>query len=122
MKKCIYRPYIYTTIFLFSLCAPNFIYAYLATSGRVFVSTSGDTVQLRGFGLGGWLVQEGYMWNTSGFYGSTTEIENQIISLVGDSATSAFYQNYYSTYITEEDIVQLSEWGFNSLRSVFPSL
>ena len=85
----------------------------------MFVDSSGDTVQLRGFGLGGWLVQEGYMWNTSGFYGSTSVIEQQIIELVGDSSANAFYQNYYSAYVTEEDIAQLADWGFNSLRLPF---
>ena len=97
MKQFIFRPNIYILIFLLSFSLPSYIYAYLGTSGRVFVDTSGDTVQLRGFGLGGWLVQEGYMWNTSGFYGSTSVIEQQIKDLVGDSATSAFYQNYYSS-------------------------
>ena len=119
MKQFICRPHTYILIFLLSFSLPSYIYAYLVTSGRVFVDTSGDTVQLRGFGLGGWVVQEGYMWNTSGFYGSTSVIEQQIKDLVGDSATSSFYQNYYSSYVTEADIVQLSEWGFNSLRVPF---
>ena len=119
MKQFICRPHTYILIFLLSFSLPSYIYAYLGTSGRVFVDTNGDTVQLRGFGLGGWLVQEGYMWNTSGFYGSTSVIEQQIKDLVGDSATSSFYQNYYSSYVTEADIVQLSEWGFNSLRVPF---
>ena len=74
----IYRPHIYILTFIISFCIPSFIYGYLGTSGRVFVDSNGDTVQLRGFGLGGWLVQEGYMWNTSGFYGSTSVIEQKI--------------------------------------------
>ena len=98
MKMSIYRPHIYILTFMISFCIPSFIYGYLGTSGRVFVDSNGDTVQLRGFGLGGWLVQEGYMWNTSGFYGSTSVIEQKIIELVGDSSASAFYQNYYSRF------------------------
>ena len=89
------------------------MHGYLRTSGRVFVDDSGATVQLRGFGLGGWLVQEGYMWNTSGFYGSTSVIQREIIELVGDSAASQFYNDYYLAYITETDVIQLSDWGFN---------
>jgi Endoglucanase len=64
-------------------------------------------------------VQEGYMRNTSGFYGYTYVIEQQIKDLVGDSDTSSFYQKYYSSYVTEADIVQLCDWGFNSLRVPF---
>ena len=119
MKQSICRPHTYILIFLLIFNLPSVIYAYLGTAGRVFVDSSGDTVQLRGFGLGGWLVQEGYMWNTSGFYGSTSVIEQQIIELVGDSSANAFYQNYYSAYVTEEDIAQLADWGFNSLRLPF---
>ncbi len=104
---------------MLSVCLSASLHGYLRTSGRVFVDDSGATVQLRGFGLGGWLVQEGYMWNTSGFYGSTSVIQREIIELVGDSAASQFYNDYYLAYITETDVIQLSDWGFNCLRVPF---
>ena len=104
---------------MLSVCLSASLHGYLRTSGRVFVDDSGATVQLRGFGLGGWLVQEGYTWNTSGFYGSTSVIQREIIELVGDSAASQFYNDYYLAYITETDVIQLSDWGFNCLRVPF---
>jgi hypothetical protein len=119
MRKSVYRTHTHIVIFIVLFSIPSFIYAYLGTSGRVFVDTNGDSVQLRGFGLGGWLVQEGYMWNTSGFYGSTSVIEQKLIELVGDSSAQNFYQNYYSAYVAEEDVAQLAERGFNSLRLPF---
>jgi len=36
---------------------------FLKTDGQDIVDSTGNPVLLRGFGLGGWLVQEGYMWN-----------------------------------------------------------
>ena len=79
---------------MLSVCLSTSLQGYLRTSGRVFVDDSGATVQLRGFGLGGWMVQEGYMWNTSGFYGSTSMIQQKIIELVGDSTASQFSVSY----------------------------
>ena len=34
---------------------------FLQTNGQNIVDENGSTILLRGFGLGGWLVQEGYM-------------------------------------------------------------
>ena len=43
----------------------NYILAidFLKTSGDIIVNESNEKVLLQGFGLGGWLVLEGYMWN-----------------------------------------------------------
>jgi len=34
---------------------------FLSTHGKAIVNESGDTILLRGMGLGGWMLQEGYM-------------------------------------------------------------
>jgi len=38
--------------------------SYLSTHGQAIVNESGDTIILRGMGLGGWMLQEGYMLQT----------------------------------------------------------
>jgi len=92
---------------------------FLKTDGRDIVDSTGNAVLLRGFGLGGWLVQEGYMWNIHGFFGSPSNIENEIINLVGEENSETFYQAYYDNYITEADIAYISSRGFNALRVPF---
>ena len=92
---------------------------FLQTDGRFIVDADGNTVLLRGFGLGGWLVQEGYMWNIHGFFGSPSNIESKIIDLVGTENTAAFYQAYYENYITEADVAFIAANGFNALRVPF---
>ena len=92
---------------------------FLRTDGRTIVDETGNPVLLRGFGLGGWLVQEGYMWNIHGFFGSTSNIESNIIDLVGAENTAAFYQAYYENYITEADVAFIAANGFNALRVPF---
>ena len=39
----------------------------LSTNGKAIVNQNGDTIILRGMGLGGWMLQEGYMLQTAGF-------------------------------------------------------
>ena len=92
---------------------------FLQTNGQNIVDENGSTILLRGFGLGGWLVQEGYMWNTHGFFGSTTNLKNKIINLVGEDNANTFYQTYYQNYITEADVSEIAAQGFNTLRVPF---
>ena len=87
----------------------------LRTDGRIIVNDNDEKVILKGFGLGGWLVLEGYMWNYPGF-GSTTTMENAIKHLLGEEKTNQFFDRYRSNYITEKEISFLAENGFNALR------
>ncbi|PKL82430.1 MAG: glycosyl hydrolase family 5, partial [Ignavibacteriae bacterium HGW-Ignavibacteriae-3] len=58
--------FICSVIILFS-AATVFSQGYLKTSGTSIVDENGSNVLLRGIGLGGWLVPEGYMLQTSSF-------------------------------------------------------
>ncbi len=104
------------SIFLF-----NFLFSqgFLHVDNRDIVDGTGAPILLRGMGLGGWLVQEGYMWNIHGFFGSPSNIESNIIDLVGEENTVAFYQAYYENYITEADVAFIAANGFNALRVPF---
>ncbi len=81
----------------------------------VFVDSTGSEVFLRGYGLGGWLVPEGYMLHTPGF-GSPTSIREMITDLIGEENTAEFYRRYEANYVAEADIAKIAEWGFNSIR------
>ena len=41
--------------------------SFLSTNGQDIVNEEGETVLLRGMGLGGWMLQEGYMLQTASF-------------------------------------------------------
>jgi endoglucanase len=103
--------------FLLFLCSRS-VSAYLATDGQNFVDSKGNEVFLKGVGLGGWLVPEGYMLHIPGF-GSPTSIKNMISDLIGTENTQEFYQIYRENYVREKDIRILSEMGFNSIRLPF---
>ena len=86
------------------------------------VEGNGEPILLRGFGLGGWLVPEGYMLHNqawiSGFE-SPTDIENHVTDLIGAEAAEDFWELYRANYVAQADIDQIAEWGFNHLRVPF---
>lgn len=85
-------------------------------SGAKIVDGNGNEILLKGVGLGGWLVPEGYMLQMAGFANSPTEIKNKIIALVGQSNADQFFQSYRQNYVTRDDIDSIERWGFNSIR------
>ncbi len=91
---------------------------FLRQQGRVIVDATGREVLLRGFGLGGWLVQEGYQLHIPGF-GSPSSIRSRIVELIGEREAEEFYRTYVANYVTEKDIAQIAAWGFNSVRLPF---
>ena len=93
-----------------------FSQGFLHQSGQNIVDGNGNNVLLRGLGLGGWMVQEGYMLQTASFAGSQHEIRQKITNLIGEANTEAFYQKYRDNGITKRDIDSLKAWGFNSVR------
>jgi endoglucanase len=72
-----------------------------------------NEVLLKGVGLGGWMLQEGYMLGTSG---PQNEIRSKLESLAGQAATEQFYANWLNTFVTESDVKQIADWGYNSIR------
>jgi len=89
---------------------------FLHRDGQKIVDGSGKNIILRGLGVGGWMVQEGYMLKTDGFAGTQFKIKSKIEELIGTEATNEFYKAYLKNGITKRDIDSLASWGFNSVR------
>lgn len=94
------------------ICAQN----YLHVSGKKILDPGGSEILLKGIGLGGWLVPEGYMFQTDGIANSPREIRNKIESLIGATETELFYQKFRTNFVTRKDIEMLASLGFNSVR------
>lgn len=84
--------------------------------GTTIVDENQDEVLLRGVGLGGWMLQEGYMMNSNGGADTQHEFKEKLNLLVGADNTNQFYQNWLDNFITEQDINAIADWGFNSVR------
>lgn len=89
---------------------------FLHRENQKIVDGKGNNVVLRGLGLGGWMVQEGYMLKTGHFAGPQHQIKAKIQEVIGQEATEKFYQAYRDNNITKRDIDSLTAWGFNSVR------
>jgi aryl-phospho-beta-D-glucosidase BglC (GH1 family) len=88
----------------------------LKTNGQKIVNDKGENIQLRGLGLGGWMLQEGYMLKTADFAGPQYKIKEKIAELVGEDGMNEFYKAYLKNGITKQDIDFLKKAGFNSIR------
>lgn len=84
--------------------------------GTTIVDENQNEVLLRGVGLGGWMLQEGYMMNSNGGADTQHEFKEKLNLLVGADNTNQFYQNWLDNFITEQDINAIADWGFNSVR------
>lgn len=104
-------------VFLFSLLSllPQLAYAqqYLQTDGTTIIDADGEEVIFRGIGLGGWMLQEGYMLGTGG---PQHELEARIEALVGEAQKDAFYDAWLANHTRKIDIDSLAAWGFNLIR------
>ena len=74
---------------------------FLKTSGDTIVNESNEKIILQGFGLGGWLVLEGYMWNCYIEHASTSRMEDAIEYLVGKNKKREFFDLYRKNYKRE---------------------
>jgi hypothetical protein len=88
---------------------------YLRAEGTAIVDEAGRPVILRGMGLGGWVLQEGYMLQLPEL-GQQHVIRGRIADLIGEEKTEAFYEAWRDNYVTKADIDAMAGWGFNSVR------
>ena len=108
---------IVTFIYIFQVS--TYAQGFLHRVDKKIFDGAGQEVLLKGIGLGGWLVQEGYMLHTSDFANAQWEIKTKILDLIGEANTETFYQTYRNNYVTKSDIDSLKSWGFNSIRLPF---
>lgn len=90
--------------------------SFLHREGQKIVDGKGKNIVLRGLGLGGWMIQEGYMLQTQPFASPQYVIKQKIQDLIGEENTKEFYTAYKANGITKRDIDSLAAWGFNSIR------
>ena len=80
---------------------------FLRAEGKNIVDEDGTNVVLRGMGLGGWMLQEGYMLQTAGFANAQHKIEQHITDLIGEDAKEDFYDAWLANHVTREDVDSL---------------
>jgi aryl-phospho-beta-D-glucosidase BglC (GH1 family) len=89
--------------------------SFLKADGKWIADGRGKHIQLRGIGLGGWMIQEGYMLHLN-HEGQQYRIRQRIEAIVGKAHTDEFYAAWLSNQTSRSDMDSLHAWGFNSVR------
>lgn len=91
----------------------------LHVQGQYLHDEQGERVTLLGFGLGGWLMPEGYMLGFPSPYDSPRGIRQAVENLTDKKFSDQFFERYEDVYVTKKDLAAIKRWGFNSLRLPF---
>ena len=108
----LFLPFFVLSLFSISVLPQGF----LKTSGIKIIDGNGQDFLLRGIGLGGWLVPEGYMLQTSSFANAAWQFRQKVEALIGTTKTDEFFKLYRANFVTRKDVQQIADWGFNSIR------
>ena len=94
---------------------------FLKAKERKIVNGDGEEILLTGWGLGNWLLCEGYMWLAfdNRKFDRPLNIEETIRDLTGSSYAPDFWKQFRANYITKRDIARMAELGYNSVRIPF---
>lgn len=110
------RTIIFFLLLLYSTFSSSFSQGFLHRDNKKIVDGNGQEVLLRGMGLGGWMLQEGYMMKTSAFAGTQHALKAKITDLIGEEGMNEFYDSWLRNHCTRADVDSLAKWGFNSIR------
>jgi len=91
------------------------VHGFLGTQGTRIVDGEGQPVVIRSMGLGGWMLQEGYMLKL-GELGQQHVIHRRLAELVGQDSVDAFEREWLDHHTTKADMDALGRWGFSSVR------
>ena len=91
---------------------------FLDSDGRRIVNGLGEEILLMGWGLGNWLLCEGYMWLAHDLprFDRPRRIEAAVEELVGKAWAEKFWKKFRASYVTESDIQLMADMGYNSVR------
>jgi len=88
---------------------------FLKVKDKKIINSQGQEIILRGMGLGGWMLQEGYMLGIRK-NGTQHSIKSKVSELVGKENCQKFYDLWLKNHMTEKDVEILARAGFNSIR------
>lgn len=103
-------------LLLLTVLLSSISFGYYTTHGQNIIDReSRETVQLRGIGLGGWLLPEGYMWGIR-VLDRPRQFEEAIVDLIGERNARKFWHLYRTNFVTRSDIADMKSWGVNTVR------
>lgn len=116
MRKLLWSLIIIVAVSTLSCDSNTNKFAYV--SGKNIYSPEGEILHLTGVNLGNWLLPEGYMFKMKDC-NSPRKIDQAIRELIGNSATTEFWDAFLENHITEPDIKWLADAGVTIIRLPF---
>ena len=86
---------------------------WLKVSGDKIVNQKGDTIFLRGFGLGGMLHMENFI---DGYPANEEAVREGLLNVLGKEKYELFFREFYRNYFTEPDAEYIHSLGLNLIR------
>jgi aryl-phospho-beta-D-glucosidase BglC (GH1 family) len=86
---------------------------WLEVSGDKIINQKGDTVYLRGFGLGGMLHMENFI---DGYPANEEAMREGLREVLGEEKYNLFFDNFLKSYFTEPDAEYIHSLGLNLVR------
>lgn len=89
---------------------------FVRSSGKQIVDPNGANLIIRSIGTGNWMLQEGYMMQTSGVANTQHEFRKKLTDLIGADKTNQFYTAWLNNHFRKIDVDSMARWGFNCVR------
>ena len=89
---------------------------FLHVKEKAIVNGKDENVILRGMGLGGWMLQEGYMLRVQKIGQQQHVIKKNMEVLIGKEKTAEIYDAWLMNHTRKIDVDSMAAWGFNSVR------
>ena len=103
-------------ITVLSIFSANASDNFVRVSGTKLMARDGQRLMIRGTNCGNWMVREPYMMNTSGNLDRQFKFDKMIADVCGEEKVEEFDRLWMDNNFCEEDMIFLSEQGFNTLR------
>lgn len=118
MKRTTYFLLLIVPVLLLSACTKNKQNSvsndnWLKVSGDQIVNQKGDTIYLRGFGLGGMLHMENFI---DGYPANEESMREGLLNVIGEKKYNLFFDQFIKSYFTEPDAKYINSLGLNLVR------
>ena len=113
LQKCLM---LLITLFIFS-GNTAMSQGFLRAEGKNIVDGNGNNFISRSIGTGNWMIQEGYMMqSTDAGLNTQWQFREKLIETIGEAKTDIFYDEWLANHFTRADVDSMKAWGFNSIR------
>ncbi len=86
---------------------------FLRVQNGKLVTSTGQSIALRGVNIGGWMNLENFI---NGFPGSESHLRLLMKQELGEGKAAFFFDRLLDHFFNEEDLIFLKKWGINVVR------